>query len=53
MKASYVPGEGLVLYQYAMRIYMFDDTLPQKVIAERQKVLTVFSQATFLEANGS
>lgn len=53
MKASYVPGEGLVLYQYAMRIYMLDDTLPQKVIAERQKVLTVFSQATFLEANGS
>ncbi len=53
MKASYVPGAGLVLYQYAMRIYMLDDTLPQKVVAERQKVLTAFAQATFLEAKGS
>jgi hypothetical protein len=53
MKASYVPGEGLVLCQYAMRIYMFDDTLPQKVITERLKVLPAFAQATFLEVDGS
>jgi hypothetical protein len=52
MKATYVPGKGLVLYQYAMRIYMIDDTLPQKIGMERLKVLPTFGQATFLEVNG-
>jgi len=41
-----------VLYQYAMRIYMIDDTLPQKIGMERLKVLPTFGQATFLEVNG-
>ncbi|HEV2700562.1 MAG TPA: hypothetical protein VGV09_02945 [Steroidobacteraceae bacterium] len=52
MKATYVPGKGLVLYQYAMRIYVIDDALPGKVIAERNKVLTAFANATFAEADG-
>ena len=53
MKATYIPGEGLVLYQFAMRIYAIDGTLPQRINDERLKMLTAFAQATYAEADGN
>jgi hypothetical protein len=49
MKAHYVEGEGLVLNQYAMRIYNPEMDASKTVIAERNKMLDVFAKASFEE----
>jgi len=44
-----VEGEGLVLNQYAMRIYNPEMDAAKTVIAERNKMLDVFAKASFEE----
>jgi len=53
MRATHIAGKGLVLYQYAMRIYNLTDKTVDAAIAairaERDKMLAPFDTATFEE----
>jgi len=49
MRAKYVKGQGLVVYQYAVRYYTIDKNMPAAVIAERNKMVTPFAEASFEE----
>ncbi len=49
MRAQFVKGKGLVVYQYAMRIYDLDSGASEKLKAERTKMVGPFSIATFEE----
>ncbi len=49
MRAQFVKGKGLVVYQYAMRIYDVGSGASEKLKAERAKMVGPFSIATFEE----
>jgi hypothetical protein len=49
MKAHYEEGRGVILDQYAMRIYNPDTTAFDAITAERKKMLNPFADATFVE----
>jgi hypothetical protein len=49
MRATYEQGRGLVVYQYAMRLYEISPTTADRVNAERNKVLGSFGTASFIE----
>ena len=49
MRAKYVKGTGLLVYQYAMRFYNFDESTAAIVNAERKKMIRPFGEATFEE----
>jgi len=49
MRATYVKGKGLVVYQYAMRGYNIKKELAVLVLAEREKMLNPFMEASFEE----
>jgi len=49
MRAKLVPGLGLVVYQYAMRLYEVTESSIRSIGPERRKMMTPFIQATFEE----
>jgi hypothetical protein len=49
MRCKYVPGAGLVVFQYAVRYYTFGAETGAKVNAERDSVLKPFEAASFRE----
>jgi hypothetical protein len=49
MRATYVEGKGLIVYQYARRIYDVGPQTGPIVSAERNKMMAPFSTATFEE----
>jgi hypothetical protein len=49
MRAKYLEGTGLVVYQYAVRYYTFGAETGAKVNAERMTMMTPFGSATFQE----
>lgn len=51
MRASFVEGKGLVVYQYAMRIFDVGPQIGPIVNAERNKMVGPFELATFEESN--
>ena len=53
MRARYEQGKGLIVYQYARRFYNPDAAAGKQILAEREKMLTPFSTATFAEASDS
>jgi hypothetical protein len=48
-RASYVDGKGLVVYQYARRIYTVGPEFGAVVKAAREKMYNAFAAATFVE----
>jgi hypothetical protein len=48
-RATYVDGRGLVVYQYARRIYQLGPDTGRIVMAARQKMYKPFAAATFEE----
>lgn len=53
MRAEYVKGRGLVVYQYAMRFYKIDDKAADTLNAERKRLAPLFGAATFKEISPS
>jgi hypothetical protein len=49
-RASYVEGKGLVVYQYARRIYSLGPEFGSIVKAARDEMYNAFAAATFVEA---
>jgi hypothetical protein len=49
-RASYVDGQGLVVYQYARRIYTVGGEFGATVRAAREEMYNAFAAATFAEA---
>ncbi len=49
MRAKYVEGTGLVVYQYAMRVYNPNRSSAPIIIAERNKMVDRFGSASFEE----
>lgn len=49
MRATFVKGTGLVVYQYALRLYKVDDDSIGIIVAERRKMMPPFVQASFEE----
>jgi len=49
MRAVYVEGKGLVVYQYASRLYDVGPQIGPIVVAERNKIIGPFSTDTFEE----
>jgi hypothetical protein len=49
MRARYEKGKGLFVYQYAMRIYVIDQSMPEIIKTERMKMMALFAKATFKE----
>jgi hypothetical protein len=49
MRAKYVKGKGLIVYQYAMRLYVVDDSSIEILNSERKKMTRPFSEASFEE----
>jgi hypothetical protein len=49
MRARYVEGTGLIVYQYAVRYYTFGAETGAKVNAERNKMVEPFESASFEE----
>lgn len=51
MRAEYVKGKGLVVYQYAMRLYKIDDEAAEAINTERRRMVPPFGAATFKEVS--
>ncbi|MBP6865851.1 MAG: hypothetical protein KBC32_11375 [Candidatus Didemnitutus sp.] len=49
MRAKYVKGTGLVVYQYALRLYVIDDDSISVLTSERRKMMAPFVEASFEE----
>lgn len=49
MRAEHIDGKGLVVYQYALRIYGPSEGSASEINAERAKMLDPFVEATFQE----
>ena len=49
MRTKFVPGKGLVVYQYAVRYYTAAAEIGGKIAAERIRILPPFETATFEE----
>lgn len=49
MRAEYVKGKGLVVYQYALRVYQLEKQNPEVFNTERRRVVGPFGKATFSE----
>lgn len=49
MRATYVEGKGLVVYQYAMRFYSIGSESAKQIIEERRKMMDPFTAASFEE----
>jgi hypothetical protein len=52
MRAKYVKGKGLIVYQYAMRLYVVDDSSIGVITSERKKMTRPFGEASFEEKEG-
>ena len=53
MRARYVQGTGLIVYQYAMRLYKFGESSGAVINAERNKMTGPFESASFEEQKES
>jgi len=49
MRAKFVEGTGLVVYQYALRLYVIDDDSIKVITSERRKMMARFVEASFEE----
>jgi hypothetical protein len=49
MRAKYVKRKGLIVYQYAMRLYVVDDASIGILTSERKKMTRPFGEASFEE----
>ncbi len=49
MRTKFVPGKGLIVYQYATRYYTGGADVGAKISAERNRILPPFETATFEE----
>jgi len=49
MRAKFVEGAGLVVYQYALRLYVIDDDSIKMITSERRKMMGRFVEASFEE----
>lgn len=49
MRAKFVKGTGLVVYQYALRLYTIDDDSINVLTTERRKMMAPFVEASFEE----
>jgi len=49
MRAHYVKGSGLVVFQYALRLYRINADSINLIVAEREKMMGPFVEATFDE----
>ena len=50
MRARYVPGTGLLVYQYAMRLYPYGASSGAVINAERNRMIGPFESASFEES---
>lgn len=49
MRAKFVKGTGLVVYQYALRLYVIDGDSIRVITSERSKMMAPFVEASFEE----
>jgi len=49
MRAKFVEGTGLVVNQYALRLYVIDDDSIKVITSERRKMMARFVEASFEE----
>jgi hypothetical protein len=49
MRAKYVEGTGLIVYQYGLRLYKTDASSASVILAERNKMMGPFENASFEE----
>lgn len=49
MRAKFVKGTGLIVYQYALRLYVIDDDSIGVLTSERRKMMAPFVEASFEE----